>query len=86
MPHSARVGLVSGVVTLSVALKLWCSPARPACRSGRSTRPVLPAKDLLSLIDRDETQIERAGVNLLSYIVPGGEHTVLSDGTFYTEE
>jgi hypothetical protein len=24
-------------------------------------------------------------VDLLSYIAPGGEHTTLSDGTFYTE-
>jgi Pectinacetylesterase len=46
----------------------------------------IPADDLLSLIDRNETQIERAGVNLLSYIAPGDEHTTLSDGTFYTEE
>ena len=45
----------------------------------------IPAEDLVSLIDRNETQIERAGVDLLSYIAPGDEHTVLSDGTFYTE-
>ena len=25
-------------------------------------------------------------MNLLSYIAPGDEHTVLSDGPFYTEE
>jgi hypothetical protein len=49
--------------------------------------PVLgvPAGDLLSLIDANETQIESAGVNLLSYIAPGEEHTVMSDGGFYTE-
>jgi hypothetical protein len=41
-----------------------------------------PAEDLLSLIDANETQIEAAGVNLLSYIAPGDEHTVLSDGAF----
>jgi hypothetical protein len=46
----------------------------------------IPAEDLLSLIDRNETQIERAGVNLLSYIAPGDEHTVFTEGTFYTEE
>jgi hypothetical protein len=46
----------------------------------------LPAPDLLlSLIDANETQIEAAGVDLLSYIAPGDEHTTLSDGTFYTE-
>jgi Pectinacetylesterase len=46
----------------------------------------IPAKDLLSLIDANETQIERAGVNLLSYTAPGSEHTVLSDEPFYTEK
>ena len=46
----------------------------------------IPATDLLSLIDANETQIEAAGVNLLSYVAPGDEHTALSDGTFYTEE
>jgi len=46
----------------------------------------IPAKDLLSLIDANETQIERAGVNLLSYTAPGSEHTVLSDEPFYTEQ
>ena len=45
----------------------------------------LPVEDLLSLIDSNETQIEDAGVNLLSYIAPGEEHTVLTDGAFYTE-
>jgi hypothetical protein len=46
----------------------------------------IPAKDLLSLIDSNEVQIEAAGVNVVSYIAPGDEHTTLSDGTFYTEE
>jgi hypothetical protein len=46
----------------------------------------VPAKDLLSLIDANETQIERAGVNLLSYTAPGREHAVLSDEPFYTEQ
>jgi hypothetical protein len=45
----------------------------------------IPAQDLLSMIDANETQIEGAGVNLLSYIAPGDAHTVLSDGTFYAE-
>ncbi len=45
----------------------------------------IPAPDLLSLIDANETQIEAAGVNLYSYVAPGDEHTALSDGTFYTE-
>jgi hypothetical protein len=45
----------------------------------------VPAEDLLSRIDANETQIEGAGVNLLSYIAPGDDHTALSDGRFYTE-
>jgi len=44
-----------------------------------------PAEDVLSLIDANETKIESAGVNLLSYIAPGDEHIALSDGQFYTE-
>jgi Pectinacetylesterase len=46
----------------------------------------IPTTDLLSRIDANETEIEAAGVNLLSYVAPGGEHTALTDGTFYTEE
>ena len=46
----------------------------------------IPPADLLSLIVANETQIEDAGVNLVSYIAPGDEHTTLSDGSFYTEE
>ena len=46
----------------------------------------LPTPDLLSLIDANEIQIESSGVNLVSYVAPGDEHTTLSDGTFYTEE
>ena len=46
----------------------------------------IPVGDLLSLIDGNETQIEDAGVNLLSYIAPGDDHTVLTDGRFYSEE
>ena len=45
----------------------------------------IPVRDLLSLIDANETRIEDAGVELLSYIAPGNEHTVLSDAGFYTE-
>jgi hypothetical protein len=46
----------------------------------------IPTKDLPSLIDRNETQIENAGVNLLSYTAPGSAHTVISDEPFYTEQ
>ena len=46
----------------------------------------IPACELLSRIDANETLIEAAGVNLLGYVAPGNEHTALSDGTFYTEE
>jgi hypothetical protein len=34
----------------------------------------------------NETQIERAGVHLLSYTAPGSEHAVLSDESFHTEQ
>jgi hypothetical protein len=43
------------------------------------------AGDLRSRIDANETQIEGGGVNIHSYIAPGYEHVVLSDGPFYTE-
>ena len=46
----------------------------------------IAAGDLLSRIDANETQIEKAGVNVLSYIAAGDDHTALSDGPFYTEE
>jgi Pectinacetylesterase len=46
----------------------------------------ISTNDALPLIDANETQIERAGVNLLSYTAPGSEHTVLSDEPFYTEQ
>jgi hypothetical protein len=45
----------------------------------------VPAGDLRSLIDANESQIERAGVNLLTYVAPSEEHVVLADGPFYTE-
>ena len=43
------------------------------------------ANDLVSLIDKNETQIEQSGVDLRSYISPGNSHTVLSKPEFYTE-
>jgi pectinacetylesterase len=46
----------------------------------------VPAGDLLTRIDANETQIEDAGVSLLSYVAPGEDHVVLTDGLFYTEE
>jgi hypothetical protein len=45
----------------------------------------IPAGDLLSLIDANETQIENAGLHLATYVAPGDEHVVFSDGLFYTE-
>jgi hypothetical protein len=44
------------------------------------------ADDPLSLIDANETQIESAGVNQVSYTAPGGQHGVLQYEKFYTEE
>jgi len=46
----------------------------------------LPVGDLLERIDGNETRIEGAGVNLLSYVAPGDEHTVLGDAELYDEE
>lgn len=50
--------------------------------------PILdvPMGDLLARIDGNESQIESAGVDLHSFVAPGEDHTVLSDGRFYTEE
>ena len=45
----------------------------------------IPADDLVSLIDSNETQIEKSGMDLWSYISPGNSHTVLSKPDFYTE-
>lgn len=45
----------------------------------------IPADNLMSLIDGNGTQIEKAGVDLHSYIAPGDSHTVLSKPEFYTE-
>ena len=45
----------------------------------------IAADDLVTLIDKNETQIEAAGVDLRSYIAPGDSHTVLSKPDFYTE-
>jgi len=46
----------------------------------------IPADDLVSLIDLNETQIEAGGVTLWSFISPGDSHTVLGKPGFYTEE
>ena len=46
----------------------------------------IDAADLVTLIDGNETQIEQAGTNLLSYIAPGDDHTVLGNDRFYTED
>ena len=45
----------------------------------------IDANDLVTLIDKNETQIEEGGVDLHSYIAPGVSHTVLSRPQFYTE-
>lgn len=46
----------------------------------------IAADDLVQLIDKNEAQVEAAGVNLLSYISPGDEHTILSDPELYSHE
>ena len=45
----------------------------------------IPADNLVSLIDGNETEIEQGGVDLHSYIAPGDSHTVLSRPEFYNE-
>lgn len=45
----------------------------------------IPADDLVSLIDQNETQVEAGGVPLFSYITAGSSHTVLHTPNFYTE-
>ncbi len=45
----------------------------------------IAADDLVSLIDKNEAQIEAGGVELDSYISPGHDHTVLGKPEFYTE-
>jgi Pectinacetylesterase len=45
----------------------------------------IPVGDLLERMVANESQIENAGVNLATYIGPGTEHTVLTDGLFFTE-
>jgi len=46
----------------------------------------VPVGDLAARMDANESEIEAAGVNVLTYMAPGQEHTTFSDGTFYTEE
>jgi hypothetical protein len=46
----------------------------------------ITAGDLLSRIDANETQIENAGVNLLSYTAPGDGHGIFEWGVFYELE
>ncbi|MEO7370362.1 MAG: pectin acetylesterase-family hydrolase, partial [Ilumatobacteraceae bacterium] len=45
----------------------------------------IAADDLVSLIDKNEVEIEQGGVDLRSYISPGDSHTVLEKPEFYTE-
>ena len=46
----------------------------------------IPADDLVSLIDQNETEIEAGGVTLWSFISPGDSHTILGRPEFYTQE
>jgi hypothetical protein len=54
-------------------------------QAGWFRRVGITAGSLLSRIDANETRIEKAGVDLLSYIAPGDQHTALSEDQFYTE-
>ena len=76
------------------------SPAitRRACGSDASTMPStrcrrstarwagVPGDELVTLIDANEQQIEDAGVQVASYVVPGDLHTVAGTDGFYTIE
>jgi hypothetical protein len=46
----------------------------------------IPLGDLAERIDANEARIERAGVDLHSYLAPGDEHTVLGDAELYDQE
>jgi Pectinacetylesterase len=45
----------------------------------------VPAGDLSARMDANENRIESAGVNQLSYVAPGVEHTVFTEARFYRE-
>ncbi|MEY2580951.1 MAG: hypothetical protein QOE09_800 [Ilumatobacteraceae bacterium] len=45
----------------------------------------IASDNLVSLIDKNEAQVEQSGVDLRSYISPGNSHTVLSSPGFYSE-
>lgn len=45
----------------------------------------ISADNLVELIDKNEQQIEAAGVDLFSYISPSDSHTVIGSPGFYTE-
>ena len=66
-----------------------CSPATtsPTDENQASWYPYLgiPVGDLLARMEANEEQIEAAGVDVHSYVVPGEEHTVLGDASFYDE-
>lgn len=51
----------------------------------RFSRLGIPAGDLLSRIDANDSLIEDAGVNLHSYTAPGDGHMTLTSRGFYTE-
>jgi len=46
----------------------------------------IAADDLVQLIDKNEAQVEAAGITLLSYISPGDDHTILSKDELYSHE
>ncbi len=43
------------------------------------------ADELVTLIDSNEAAIEASGIDVTSYVAPGGEHTVLGKDDLYTE-
>jgi hypothetical protein len=43
------------------------------------------ASNLVQLIDQNEQEIQAAGVDVVSYVAPGDEHTSIGRPEFYTE-
>ena len=56
------------------------------CTRSYSSLAGISADNLVELIDKNEAQVEASGVNLLSYISPGSDHTILSKPDLYTHE
>ena len=89
-PDGARLGASPGCSsrptnTIPTSSSVATTTPSTGCRHSSPALPASHADDLVTLIDKNETQIEQGGVDLRSYIAPGNSHTVLSRPEFYTE-